>query len=322
MIVENRSCEFVDASLLECYARSGCRERLMINLLIRALIGFSRVVTLILAQSSAVFAESASERAWLEPSKFVVSVVTACVATIVFYEGLRQYRRAQEWKRAEFLANEIKELLADRKAANALMMIDWGARRIKLDSDEKPTLVTYRMQAKALLPHTFAQEGAGILIESSNTSTEEANLRNFTPDEALIRDCYDALLDRLDRLGSYIETGLLSASDMRPYLGYYIDELAAPTNDPTEAFWNLVFFTYVHFYHFRGIPILFQKLGHDISPGSSVFQDLTKKVEKADQELAQNLAKVAQREWKDTAQTHPSKFFDRIAVPIYSRVAP
>jgi hypothetical protein len=73
--------------------------------------------------------------------------------------GLSQYRRAQEWKRAEFLANEIKELLADRKASNALTMIDWSARRIKLD-EKKPTLVTYQMQSKALLPQTFVYRGA------------------------------------------------------------------------------------------------------------------------------------------------------------------
>jgi hypothetical protein len=49
----------------------------------------------------------------------------------------------------------------------------------------------------------------------------------------------------------------------------------------------------VHFYHFRGIPILFQKLGHDISPRGSFFEDLIKKVDKEDQQLAQELARVA-----------------------------
>jgi hypothetical protein len=208
----------------------------------RALIGFASLLALPLFQSSLALAESnhgVGDPAWLEHSKFIVSIIGLLGAAIAFIVGLGQYRRAQEWKRAEFLANEIKELLADPKAANAFMMIDWGARRIKLDPNEKPTLVTYRMQSKALLPHTFAQGGGDVVIESSNASIEEANLRSFRPDEALIRDCYDALLDRLDRLGSYLETGLLSASDMRPYLGYYIDELAARTNDPTEALWNL-----------------------------------------------------------------------------------
>jgi hypothetical protein len=271
----------------------------MINLPIRALIGSSTFVTLILAQSSAAFAESASEPAWLEPSKFVVSVVGVCVAAIVFYEGLRQYRRAQVWKRAEFLANEIKELLADRKAANALTMIDWGARRIKLDPEGQPIVVTYAMQSEALLPHTRVELSAGAPIESSRASIDETTLGKFSSNEALIRDCYDALLDRLDRLGSYLETGLLSPADIRPYLGYYVDELAAPAANATEALWNLTLFTYVRFYHFRGIPILFERFGHDISPGGSVFQGFMKKVDH--QKLAQGLAAQATEHWKGAA---------------------
>jgi hypothetical protein len=278
--------------------------RLMIHLPIRALIGFSSLAILILLQSSAAFAESsigASEPVWLEHSKFVVSIIGLLGAAIAFVVGLNQYRRAQEWKRAEFLANEIKELLADRKATNALTMIDWGARRIRLDPEGQPTVVTYAMQSKALLPHTFVELSAGAPIESSESSIDEATLGKFSPDEALIRDCYDALLDRLDRLGSYLETGLLLPSEMRPYLRYYIDDLAAQAGNPTQALWNVTLFTYVHVYHFSGIPTLFKKFGHDISPDGSIFQGFVNEVDNAHQELARDLAELATEHWKSAA---------------------
>lgn len=194
----------------------------------------------ILAQCSAAFAQSKPEGGLLEPWKFGLSVIGLVGAAIAFVVGLSQYSRAQQWKRAEFLANEIKDLLADPKAVNALTMIDWGARRIKLIPDnEKRTLVTYPMQCSALQPHTFAassssliegvaeEAGSGDLyrveraalrdpsrmVADNQASEDVPTLRTYSPEEGLIRDCYDALLDRLDRLGSYLEKGLMSASD-------------------------------------------------------------------------------------------------------------
>jgi len=140
----------------------------------------------------------------------IVSLVGFIVAAIAFFVGLHQYNRSQQWKRAEFLANEIKELLADPKAVNALTMIDWGARKIKLHSIEDPaekerTLVTYTMQCAALLPHTFksspvstgeTSSGTTYVISRAEVQTttapiEEAEtegdfgLRSYLPEEAL-----------------------------------------------------------------------------------------------------------------------------------------
>ena len=264
-----------------------------------------------LAQCSMAFAQSKPEGditvgGNLEGWKLVVSVIGLIItaieligAAIAFFIGLKQYDRAQKWKRAEFLANEMKDLLADPKAVNALTMIDWGARRIKLHGVEddparnKRTLVTYRMQCSALMPHTFessqVSSGAPEVVENSDAAGDGSALRTFLPEEALIRDCYDALLDRLDRLGAYLEARLMSASDMKPYVGYYIDEIAAQTRDPTEALWNVTFLAYVHFYHFSGIPILFEKFGHDISPDGLIFKNLLDNVGYDDRKLAKKL---------------------------------
>ena len=41
---------------------------------------------------------------------------------VAFLGGLMQYRRAQRWKRAEFVANEMKEFKADPMVHNALLL--------------------------------------------------------------------------------------------------------------------------------------------------------------------------------------------------------
>src|SRR5207253_10623044 len=63
-----------------------------------------------------------------------VALVGAIVAFIV---GLLQYRKAQQWKRAEWVAQEMKQLFNDSVVRSVLLMIDWGARRIALYPESK-----------------------------------------------------------------------------------------------------------------------------------------------------------------------------------------
>ena len=60
----------------------------------------------------------------------------------------------------------------------------------------------------------------------------------------------DAFLDGLERFASYISTGLISVADLRPYLKYWIDDIAAQTDDPLDAEWTCSFVSYVDYYQF------------------------------------------------------------------------
>jgi len=217
-------------------------------------------------------------------------------AAIAFAIGLWQYTRAQQWKRAEFLANEIKDLQADTRAATALSMIDWESRDFNLrPGDATPTRVTREMQVRALVPHTIANPSKQLDTQSP-TAIDGAQRRGFSEAEADIRDSFDALLDRLDRLGSYLQTRLLTANDMRPYIGYYVNDIAARTTDPDEALWCVSFLTYVHFYHFEGVVWLFREFGYDIGPDASIFRGFVKSVGPARQALAAELQGAARKE--------------------------
>jgi hypothetical protein len=128
---------------------------------------------------------------------------------IAFAIGLVQYRRAQQWKRAEWVAQEMKQLFSDPIVQAALLMIDWGSRRILLypgreKFEERYVQLTNDTVARALMPHEKRQ-GAD----------------RFTPLEADIREAFDRTLDGLERFHSYVETGLVRISDLQPYLKYW-----------------------------------------------------------------------------------------------------
>src|SRR5438270_7219372 len=85
-------------------------------------------------------------------------------AVVAFVVGLAQYRRAQHWKRVEWVAQEMKGLFADPTVQAALLMFDWGSRRIPLYPDrkeesERSVPLTNEVVAQALLIHEDRPDG-------------------------------------------------------------------------------------------------------------------------------------------------------------------
>lgn len=167
-------------------------------------------------------------------------------AAVAFVVGLLQYRKSQRWKRSEWVAQEMDGFFKDPVVRSALCMIDWGARRLELyPNREKPeerfVVVTDDRMARALEFHENRPEG-------------------FTEDEAAIRDAFDHLLDRLERIHSFVEAGLVTVADVSPYLRYWAEHiLAARTDDPKVQ--RLVQLRrFIDRYSFSGVAILFDRL--------------------------------------------------------------
>jgi hypothetical protein len=244
----------------------------------------------------------------LELAKLAVSILALGGTLVAAVIAIRTYLRTEKWKRAEFLAGEMKEFLADRRVQNALLMIDWGTRRIRLldegTEDQGSVLVTRRLQIHALLPHTLINPRQGSDAEQSSESVDaeqssditESPIPRYTPAEAAIRDCYDALLDGLERFSSYVQTGLVDVAELRPYLEYWIDDIHAPTKDPDDAAWTAALLTYIDFYRFRGVQSLFRAFGRSIDPPESAFTGFLEQME--DQGLAESLAKAVEIKYR------------------------
>jgi hypothetical protein len=142
-------------------------------------------------------------------------------AGLAFLVGLSQYRRAQQWKRAEWVAQEMKGLFVDPMARAALFMIDWGSRRVELypsreNESERFVLTTDDLVARALMWHGDRPQG-------------------FSDEEAAIRNAFDTFLDGIERFNAYEVSGLVTLTDVRPYLAYWADKICRePKQDGTE----------------------------------------------------------------------------------------
>jgi hypothetical protein len=148
-------------------------------------------------------------------------------------------RRNEMWKRAEFLAREMKEFFGSVRVQKALVLIDWGERRLDLLEGNPPgepsIKVTRAMQVRGLLPHILLT--SDMASSEMTVSDDSLSKDRFKQPEVAIRDCYDALLDGLERFASYAQTGLISVSSLRPYIGYWIEDIASPTDNREDAAW-------------------------------------------------------------------------------------
>jgi len=213
-------------------------------------------------------------------------------AIIAFGVGLLQYWKAQRWKRAEFLADEMKDFFATPRVQRSLLLIDWGSRDIQLledrPADESWVIVTRQMQTMGLRPHILLDRTGS--DPETFTVDEGASGEGFTESQAGIRDCYDTSLAGLERFASYAKAGLIDVSSLRPYIGYWVDDISSSTENPDDAAWCAALLTYVSFYRFDDVLWLFDAFGSSIRPSSPTYHSFLRLM--ADQKLARQLAEA------------------------------
>jgi hypothetical protein len=227
----------------------------------------------------------------VELAKLAVSILGLGGTLVAAIIAVRTFLRTEQWKRAEFLAREMKEFFANRRVQNALTLIDWGSRGVPLldesAADKGRVHVTRELQVHALLPHTLLNEGVGSDVAQTSADTASSVTR-YTPAESAIRDSYDAFLDGLERFSSYVQTGLIDVAELRPYLEYWIDDIHAPAKDEEDAAWSAALLTYIHFYRFAGVQWLFRTFNRSIDPSQATYHGFLTKMR--DQTLAAKLA--------------------------------
>jgi hypothetical protein len=237
--------------------------------------------------------------AWLDHAKGIATVVGWVGSVGLFSIAVLTYRRTQQWKKAEFLAAEMKLYFAIPRVQRTLVMLDWGRREIELLEDEPAgknrVVVTREMQTFALRPHTLVN-GTGSDSEVDTRSNGMAG-EGFTAEETAIRDCYDTFLDGLERFSSYVETKLVDRKALRPYIGYWVDDIASPTNNAADAAWCAALLTYVSFYRYEGVLRLFEDFDQNIRPSSATYISFLKQM--TDQKLASAFAATVNRSYEE-----------------------
>jgi hypothetical protein len=241
--------------------------------------------------------------------KFVVSLATLIIAAVGGFVGFKSYRRSEAWKKAEFLAREMKAFFDDERVRKTTQMIDWSARRIQLvepvpGTDNRVT-ASRTLQARALRPHSVKPEPESTTIQTDEKESDQKDdefIARFTSEEVAIRDCYDHFLDGLETFASYVETGLIEVQSLKPYIGYWMEKIQRPAAGPKEAAWKATLLTYIKYYGYINVISLFSKFGYDISPSGKTYEDFLKKMD--DPVTATDLAKSIKSPFTHNGNVH------------------
>lgn len=129
-------------------------------------------------------------------------------------DTLEQRQRELRWKKAELAKTVLNEMFDNPYAADAMSMLDWGAR----DYDVK----TSRGGSAAVEEITSRDVFAALRIAE----------RHFNPKERYIRDCFDNFFGVMQILQHYIEIDLIELKDVRYPFAYYADIM----NDKRRAY--------------------------------------------------------------------------------------
>jgi hypothetical protein len=230
----------------------------------------------------------------LNTYKFMISIATLSVGVIGGLIALATFRRTEKWKKAEFIAEEMKEFFADENVKKTLLMIDWGKRRIKLlpeTATHDGTVVVDRLlQARALRPHIVETEfipDHPTIPKLDKAKTDSSDLASFYPAEVAIRDCYDGFLDGLSKFASYVKTDLVEVEVLSTYLRYWIKCILESTEDPDDAAWKTSLLTYISYYEYTRVIWLFGRFGYDINPSDGKLKEFSNQMQ--DKRLASAL---------------------------------
>ena len=158
---------------------------------------------------------------------------------IAFAVGLQQYWKAQRWKRVEFVANEMKMFVEDEAAKAAMVMLDWRRKQLSLyryrgDSDKDQRVwVDYDLVADSL-----------------GTDPDE----HYEKERAAIREIFDRYLGYLERFNSFIESKVVKANDLVPYMQYWTKLLSGADEKAPEVSKKVLpqFWVFVDHYGYEG----------------------------------------------------------------------
>lgn len=143
----------------------------------------------------------------------LLNAVTLVGAAVAFAFGLHQWRRGQDWQRAEQMDKFIQEFQNNDLLSLAATVIDWTRREVTFRG--QPFVVTNTDALLALRDHSAMGENPVFKLE-----------------QATLRDAYDALLAFFQRLELAISTQLVDAPPAVHYFRYWLGHFLAFDKHP------------------------------------------------------------------------------------------
>ena len=199
--------------------------------------------------------------------------------------GVSHYVRQQQWQRIEFLRQTVKEFEQDPAIHNALKILDFEEYRdysIVIpdpETAEGVTTISFRVNDD-LLRNALANHDQRARLKQQLDSSQDhgkidpAALRQYQVESAL-RDWFNKLLNGLEHFGYFIESGLFTVTELKPWLNYWVKLIGDPTyRRPGASKFYDALYSYVHHSGFFGVQKLFERFGYRILPSPYRDSDL------------------------------------------------
>ena len=142
--------------------------------------------------------------------KELIQILVSLVGIGGFLFGVFQYRQAQRWKRMEYAANQLQRLQSDPDLVLAATFLDFSKRGVPL-------------------PEKY-REYVGSSIFDHNCQTMYrvmATRYENTPEFFVYIEVFERLFAYLGQINSFIEIGLIKASDVKA-IRWVLKDLAQP----------------------------------------------------------------------------------------------
>jgi hypothetical protein len=177
------------------------------------------------------------------------------IAVITLAFGVWQYWKAQKWKRAEFVAAQIKEFESNPLVRCAMRMLDFPEDPIKLDG--QAISLSQEILAEAL-PH-------------------EDLKRKFSPGEIEIRRAFCDFFDGLERMHHFLQVGLIDLEHVTPYLKYWFRRFT--TTDYMNQDFLYSVWTFIDGYEYEGVRQLAEHFGFQPPQPDEARQDVKRRAQ-------------------------------------------
>jgi hypothetical protein len=234
--------------------------------------------------------------------------------------GVYRYNQNERWYRIEFLRKAVKEFEQDPDIWKALKILDFEEYRdYELENGEEKFVFrvdndllcralgthedrrTYQKEIDQLQQKVNAAE-QGNTIDAETLEGYKKKLRQYHIETGL-RDWFNKMLNGLEHFGYFVESGMFTADEIRPWMIYWLRLIADQEYKRQDAskFYDQLY-TYIHRYGFSGVIKLFERFGYRILPTPYKefdFTDLSKGLQDFDLQTALSLAKATNLVYSD-----------------------
>jgi len=183
---------------------------------------------------------------------FILKLVGGTGAAVAFIFGYVQYKKGQNWQKAQVLLSLIDSFEEDKCIECACQMLDWDEREVRL-AGEKPIKFKNEMLLSALR------------VPVMDTAGKNPTGDGFTETESVIRDCFDAFFDFLHKLYAFRRNGLLTFQDLA-YFNYWFELIHNIEEYKRVPGLKQRIFSYMRSYKFVGAEQLIQEYAQKPDP--------------------------------------------------------